>query len=479
MAETILLVNPPIYDFAAHDFFNKPLGLLYLGARLRQAGYEVTLVDALDRHLPDLTNRYGPAKVKPNGTGKYHRERIDRPACLKHVRRIYYRHGLPTDMLAEALQTQCASQRPAAALVTSMMTYWYPAVADTIDLIRRTIPDVPVALGGVYATLMPDHARRVCRPDALFAGAALTPVLQWLSERTGREGQVPSLDEGFQAWPTPAYDLYQRLDYLTLMTSLGCPYRCDYCASGRLQPTLEQLEPEHFADHLVKLLPLVTRQNDHYNISLMDDALLANGPDHIVGLLDHIDGLNLPLRFHCPNGLHARFVSRQVAELMHANDFRMIRLSYEAASRHSKAQDASDGKITDRLFSQAVMHLEAAGFGRDQLQAYVLAGLPGQSMAEMERTAAVVHDMGVQIRLCQYSPIPGTALFADACADLGIPTDEPLLHNNTIIPCLTTGISMGDFQQFKDRVNGMNDRLARQKDLELETDLCDNGGDQS
>ena len=44
-APHILCVNPWIHDFAAYDFWSKPLGLLTLAARLRQYGCKVSYVD--------------------------------------------------------------------------------------------------------------------------------------------------------------------------------------------------------------------------------------------------------------------------------------------------------------------------------------------------------------------------------------------------------------------------------------------------
>jgi hypothetical protein len=35
----ILLVNPPVYDFAAYDLWAKPLGLLYLSSLLKATKY--------------------------------------------------------------------------------------------------------------------------------------------------------------------------------------------------------------------------------------------------------------------------------------------------------------------------------------------------------------------------------------------------------------------------------------------------------
>ena len=49
-----LLINPWIYDFAAYDFWAKPLGLLYLGSILEENGFRVDLIDLLDVHYPLL-----------------------------------------------------------------------------------------------------------------------------------------------------------------------------------------------------------------------------------------------------------------------------------------------------------------------------------------------------------------------------------------------------------------------------------------
>jgi len=456
MAPRVLLINPPIYDFAAYDLFNKPLGLLYLGSFLKKAGYQVRLIDALDRHSAYLDGRCDVPKVKANGTGKYYSQVVEKPECVQHVERFYRRYGLGREMLAEALERENREHRCIAVGLTSMMTYWYPGVADTSKLVREIMPDVPIALGGVYATLMPEHARRVCQYDALFVGAGQWKMLQWLDglARIKRDYKKSHLE--FGAWPCPAYELYGQLDYLTLMTSLGCPFRCEYCASGLLQGRLMQLGPEQFVTQLLKLLPLLDYQDQVANIALMDDALLARAQSHIIPILQRIAELDLPLRFHCPNGLHVRFITPEVAKLMRQNNFEMIRLSYESASAVSMAQQVSDGKVSDRYFRRAIKNLEKAGFSREQLEAYILTGLPGQEMTEIEQSAQTVHELGVQVRLCQFSPIRGTGLFETACREYGLDPHEPLLHNNSILPALDKRVSLNTFQQFKNHIAELN-----------------------
>jgi len=63
----LLLINPWIADFAAFDLWAKSLGLLYVGKFLIEYGYEIDLIDLLDRA------KWGEKKNSnsSNGKGKY------------------------------------------------------------------------------------------------------------------------------------------------------------------------------------------------------------------------------------------------------------------------------------------------------------------------------------------------------------------------------------------------------------------------
>jgi len=57
MRKNILLVNPWIYDFAAYDFWLKPMGLLYLGGLLRANNHNVYYIDCLDPYSDEMRQR--------------------------------------------------------------------------------------------------------------------------------------------------------------------------------------------------------------------------------------------------------------------------------------------------------------------------------------------------------------------------------------------------------------------------------------
>ena len=148
MKPELIFINPWIYDFAAYDLWSKPLGLLTLAGFLRSRGCNIQMIDCLDVHHPAMA--FGPSLKKPvrreYGTGKFWREKVPTPLPLKHVSRSYSRYGISRQAFVEDLK---AIKEPAAILVTSLMTYWYPVVREAIALAKETHPRVPVILGGV------------------------------------------------------------------------------------------------------------------------------------------------------------------------------------------------------------------------------------------------------------------------------------------------------------------------------------------
>lgn len=87
--ERLLLINPWIHDFAAYDFWLRPMGLLYLAGTLRKWGFEVHFADCLDRYDPRLLERQkrSSPKGRLDGRGKFHKEAIPKPPTLRDMPR--------------------------------------------------------------------------------------------------------------------------------------------------------------------------------------------------------------------------------------------------------------------------------------------------------------------------------------------------------------------------------------------------------
>ena len=84
MRKKILLINPPIYDFSAYDFWLKPYGLLRVGGFLRNSA-ELELFDFLDRFHPSVSNL--GLRRDQWGRGRYLSEPVEKPVQFSDLRR--------------------------------------------------------------------------------------------------------------------------------------------------------------------------------------------------------------------------------------------------------------------------------------------------------------------------------------------------------------------------------------------------------
>jgi len=429
MNPSIILINPWIYDFAAYDLWSKPLGLLYIASFLKKPGFHVHLIDCLDVYHPDMEN--GQSMSRPTrrryGTGKYWRQRISTPPALSHIARAYNRYGITTEVFIRELKK---IKDPSAILVTSLMTYWYPGVTEAISIARTIHPDTPVILGGIYARLCEDHAREFSGADFISTETALpdmgsiTRIFQELNIT------VPEMPQNTIEPLYPAFDLLNKVEYVTILTSTGCPYRCQYCASSYLYPSFSRRDP-------LEIIEEIRHWNHEYGVSdfaFYDDALLVDSERHAIPIMEGVIKQGLNIRFHTPNALHVREVSPDMARLLHASGFRTIRLGLETSDldRHNNL----DRKVSEGDFEKAVKNLTTAGFRKNDIGAYVLMGLPCQSFKSVEDTVRFVDEVGAVPYPARYSPIPHTPLWEKALAHSSYDlANEPLFHNNTLLPC--------------------------------------------
>lgn len=418
----ILLVNPWIHDFAAYDFWAKPLGLLTLAGVLRQAGFAVSYVDCLDRFHPRGPQGRPTARC---GRGPYLKTRIPTPAVFSDVPRRFSRYGILPEWLRLDL---AALPRPDLILLGSMMTYWYPGVAETAQVLRRTYKDVPILLGGIYATLCPDHARRRIGADRVLTGPAAGSIVAVAGEWTGWPVEHSPVDD-LDALALPAVDLQRTVGYVPLLTSRGCPFSCAYCASSLLEPG----RSHRSAGSVVEEICRWHRDLGIVDFVFYDDALLADAETHAVPLFESLIDAAIPVRFHTPNALHIRAITEPVARRMKRAGFHTVRLGLETAAGD---RPRLDRKVTEEEFFRAARALQTAGFRRDQVGAYLLAGLPGQTVEDVIASINVVQKTGVRPIPAYYSPIPGTGLWPAAVDASRYPLEaDPICTNNAVLPC--------------------------------------------
>jgi hypothetical protein len=158
----VLLVNPPIFDFTAFDFWLRPYGMLRVSGQMKHC----CRLDFFDFLLS--------RKRDPWGRGGFDTRDIPKPGSLLDIPRKFHRFGKPREDFQEFLR----ARRYDAVLIQTSMTYWYLGIREVIEDVRRLQPSAKVVLGGVYPTLCPSHARSL-GADLTIEGADLEHLFRF------------------------------------------------------------------------------------------------------------------------------------------------------------------------------------------------------------------------------------------------------------------------------------------------------------
>ncbi len=489
MKPRILLVNPPVYDFAAYDFWLKPYGLLTVAGYLRGKA-DFALFDYLDRLHPFSAGKKALQSDRW-GRGRFYSRRITTPAPLASIPRYFRRFGLPRDVFADYL---AKTEPPDYVLIQTTMTYWYPGVEEVIRDIRNIHPSAKIILGGNYVTLCPSHAETL-GADLLIPGTNLQPLWDYL-------GITPDLRQ-------PAlWEVYPNLSVGALKLTDGCPFKCTYCSVPKVYGQFSARPLDRSITELKLLTELGVK-----NIAFYDDALLFNAEQVLIPFLNEIikqnikvtcsnrtqpviprpalsesegaatvipsaatvipsaveesiqttprsgsisidRGFSQPPNLHSPNALNARFLTKDLAELMVRAGFKTFYLGFESAS--AQWQKRTGSKVFSDELASAVEYLRAAGAAPADITAYQILGHPYSDIQQLEDSMRFVNSLGIRGTLADFSPIPGTP-DGDCCAKY-VDLAEPLNHNKTAFPIILLGFDQSN--RLKDLQRALNRTLA-------------------
>ncbi|MCI4348278.1 MAG: hypothetical protein L3J97_06655 [Thermoplasmata archaeon] len=219
---------------------------------------------------PDYYARYPPLGLLKIGT--YHRLQGDE---------VYFVRGRTQEQLPE----------PKVIYVTSLFTYAWRPVRDAIAYYRGLFPKARILLGGIYASLLPDHAK--------LLGADEVHV--------GLKQELEDL--------VPSWDLIPDWDGSILFASRGCIRKCGFCSVPKLEGPP--------ADLRTKIRNLI--YPGHSKVILWDNNILGN--ENWEPIFDELAGMSLEVDFN--QGLDARRVTPLVAEKLAKLKLHSIRMAYD------------------------------------------------------------------------------------------------------------------------------------------------------
>ena len=428
MKPKILLVNPPIYDFAAYDFWLKPHGMLNVAGMLRPIA-DLYLFDTMDRLAPQFDPE-NKIKTTEYSTGPYPFEIVPNPNPLEDIPRYFRRYGIPREVFKDFL----TNNKPFdCVLIQTVMTYWYLGYKEVIEDVRAICPQAKIVLGGFYATACHDHAQSL-GADAIIKGDNLEPLWNLLRQKPPAGMHLP------------AWELYPKLNAATIKLTQGCPFRCSYCY---VPQSGEKFQTRPLPECLAELKQLV--KLGVTDIAFYDDALLYQPELTLLPFMRSIIENKIQVNFHTPNALHARYMTVDVAKAMVAAGTKTFYLGFESRSEKFHKETGSGKVISDEL-AAAVEHLRTAGADPQHITAYEMLGHPLADVQQIEPSMRFANSLGIRIMLSDFSPIPNTpdGQLCRKYTDL----NEPLNHNKTAFPIRFLGFDKVNY--YKDLCRKLN-----------------------
>jgi len=369
---------------------------------------------------------------------------------VRNIPRIYKRYGFPVELTKRILE-ELARESFDAVFVTSTLTYWYPGIWDSIKLLKEYFPEIPLVLGGIYTALRSGA-------DFVVGSTSMKDSIE-IIQRVLRLDVPKELEKNWFQMLSPRYELYDRLDYAVLLTTLGCPFRCTYCVAWRLQPNFVVRAPESLIECIEQLALRGVK-----DIVFFDDAILV-AKEKFKKLLRLIisKGLNT-LRYHLPNGLHSSLVDKEVARLLKNSNFKTVILAVETLD--PELQKKTSNKLVSSDFYRAVDILKNEGFS-EELKVYLLVNIPNQSVESVLASIRICNELGLRIYLNEYTPIPSTRDW-EKLVQAGYLDEntDPLLLNNKVLPYwFKMGMTHTTIEKLKQIVRDMNSKLGEKQEV--------------
>ena len=389
----ILAINPPVEDFTAYNLWAMPLGLFRVMEHHQKLGDTVTYLDLLDGEYCGYEGAVQP-QYRSWGRHSYWKKEIPKPAELKFVPRRYNRFGASDERILKLIS---ALEKPDMIFVSTGMTYWYRPVLKLIEIVKKVFPTVPVKTGGISATLIP----------GIFKLDGVEVIKGKYSINNGITGTDNSFINVLKFFPVNIVE--------------GCPNRCGYCSSAIFNPKIRIMDMKKQAQSLEKWNK-ITGLND---VAFYDDALFLDSGRYLKEFLSFLEPGKY--RFHTPNGVHLKELDEELCKVLKEQDIPQLRFGFETAfTRYDSKTDI------DQLKEKVEM-LQHAGFTSEQTGVYLLCGLPGQTVDEVEKTIEIVAEIGARPYLSEFSPVPGTVLYekhrSESLLDFH---SEPLYQNNSV-----------------------------------------------
>ncbi|HUT53822.1 MAG TPA: cobalamin-dependent protein [bacterium] len=415
----VMLIFPPSTTCARFEpMVSTPMGIAYLAATLREAGYEVACLDAL----------------------------CEAPRQETLVSEDIFRLGLSYDQIIARIR----EFQPEVVGISCIFSNQWPAARELSRRIKAQDPDLVVCTGGAHPSFLSERCMNDAPLDFIVKGEAEESFpellgrlrkerpfddidgLVWRDGGSLRQNPKTRFIRDLDRLPFPAHDLLNPESYfrvglpmgydfvsprnLPVMTSRGCPCSCTFCSSANLWG--RHYRTRSSANVLAELDWLQDRFQVK-EIKFQDDNLTVDrkrARELFNGMADR----GRHLMWNTPNGIAVWTLDEEMLGLMKRSGCFGITMAIESGD-----QEVLSSLIRKPLKLDKVREVNRAarrlGIFRG---AYFIIGFPGETREQIGKTISFTRELKLDnCIIFIFNPLPGSELFKE-CLARGYITEE-------------------------------------------------------
>lgn len=386
-----------------------PIGLAYIGACLKQHGFEYTAVDACGLAIDQVESYQGSENVFIQGLSC--QETVDRiPAHSKIV-------GF-----------------------TCLFSHCWPLVRGLAEATRRRFPEAILVVGGEHVTAIPEQTLRESEMDLAVLGEGEETFLEIASSfNTGKDYRildgVAYLDGGIYVensrrkrvknvddFPFPDWDSWCIGNYIDagqvtgvnlgrgipILGSRGCPFNCKFCSNLGMWTT------RYIMRDPVKLVDEIQEMKERYNLSsfsFMDLTFIINKKE-IKNFARELIKRDLEITYQLPAGTRCEAFDDELAQLLEQSGLRNFAFAPEAADEGILKTIRKQIKL--ETFYQAVKMVTRTNM---TVSCFFVIGFPEDTSQTIRKSLTMVRRlvfMGVHdVTVSKFTPYPGSDYFTE------------------------------------------------------------------
>lgn len=278
--------------------------------------------------------------------------------------------------------------KPDLICVTSIFTYWSEYVKNAVLYYKNRFKNVPIIVGGVYASLMPEHCKKYTQ---------CTDVIQ---------GPIPEAEQLPKECISYAYDLVD-VDYQIIHTSRGCIRKCGFCGTYIIEP--DWTCKNSIKNEIIKK-----------KLIFYDNNLLAN--QYIEDILKELIELKKEKKIsylESQSGFDGRILRKKpyLAKMLKDAGFKNPKIAWDYGL-----------KLAPKIKEQIDLLIDA-GFTAKEISIFMIYNYE-PDYEEMEKKRVKCAEWGVQITDCRYRPLDATYDHYSSFKTKGQTSEDYYIHED-------------------------------------------------